>query len=142
MHFPSSTWPGPHAQNRSKAARVGEQTVDIVSAHPLVTIHPETGEKKRYLLLKDGDLLSKSDGFNDENDGEGGPGEKVLNCSASFLKHIDGLSEEESADLLIQLWQHATEPQFTVAHAWSAGDVVLWDNRATMHLGQFSMEES
>jgi taurine dioxygenase len=103
VHYPSSTWPGPHARNRSKTARVGEQTVNIVSEHPLVTIHPETGEK-------------------------------VLNCSASFLKHIKDLSPGESDDLLLRLWRHATQAEFTFAHAWSAGDVVFWDNRATMHL--------
>jgi alpha-ketoglutarate-dependent 2,4-dichlorophenoxyacetate dioxygenase len=31
--------------------------------------------------------------------------------------------------------EHATQPQFTYRHSWSVGDLVIWDNRATMHRG-------
>ena len=40
VHFPSSTWPGPHALNRSKQAKPGEKEIDLVSEHPIVTVHP------------------------------------------------------------------------------------------------------
>ena len=35
--------------------------------------------------------------------------------------------------LLWELMQHATQPQFVHAHEWRDGDLVIWDNRATMH---------
>ena len=47
--------------------------------------------------------------------------------------YIQGLSVSESEDLLNQLWQHAANPQFACYHKWSVGDVVIWDNRCTMH---------
>ena len=31
------------------------------------------------------------------------------------------------------LMEHATQPEFVHRHAWRAGDLVIWDNRATMH---------
>jgi alpha-ketoglutarate-dependent 2,4-dichlorophenoxyacetate dioxygenase len=35
--------------------------------------------------------------------------------------------------LLRDLIEHATQPQFVYRHAWREGDLVIWDNRATMH---------
>ena len=50
-----------------------------------------------------------------------------LNC------YILGLSLNESEKLLDQLWQHAVKPEFTYEHVWQVGDVLMWDNRCTMH---------
>jgi taurine dioxygenase len=47
--------------------------------------------------------------------------------------YVDGLSIEESEDLLNKLWAHATQPQFAWSHKWSVGDLVVWDNRCLMH---------
>jgi alpha-ketoglutarate-dependent 2,4-dichlorophenoxyacetate dioxygenase len=35
--------------------------------------------------------------------------------------------------LLRDLSEHATQPEFVYRHAWRVGDLVIWDNRATMH---------
>ena len=50
-----------------------------------------------------------------------------LNC------YILGLSLNESEKLLDQLWKHAVKPEFTYEHVWQVGDVLMWDNRCTMH---------
>ncbi len=47
--------------------------------------------------------------------------------------HIGGLTLAESESLLDELWQYATRDEFTWSHQWQAGDLVLWDNRCTMH---------
>ena len=47
--------------------------------------------------------------------------------------YVNGLSVEESEALLDELWAHSTQPQFIYAHKWAVGDVVVWDNRATLH---------
>jgi taurine dioxygenase len=39
----------------------------------------------------------------------------------------------ESEALLDQLWSHAARPEFAWYHDWAVGDVVIWDNRCTMH---------
>lgn len=47
--------------------------------------------------------------------------------------YIVGLELEESERLLDELWRHATQPQFTFRQQWRVGDVMVWDNRCTLH---------
>jgi alpha-ketoglutarate-dependent sulfate ester dioxygenase len=69
--------------------------------HPVVHVHPETGE--RHLLL------------------------------GHFVKNFTGLSSIDSAHLFSILQGHVTQLENTVRWKWRAGDVVIWDNRATQH---------
>ncbi|QHW31028.1 TauD/TfdA family dioxygenase [Paenibacillus rhizovicinus] len=69
--------------------------------HPLVRVHPETGE--RTLVL------------------------------GHFVRRILGLSSADSAQLFALLQRHITSLENTVRWRWEAGDVVIWDNRATQH---------
>ena len=59
-------------------------------------------------------------------------------CNTLFLgrrhsAYVNGLSLEESEALLDELWAHAAQPRFCYQHVWAVGDVVIWDNRATLH---------
>src|SRR5262249_60583929 len=47
--------------------------------------------------------------------------------------YVEGLAPPESEALLEKLWAFAGSPEFTYAHRWRVGDLVLWDNRCTMH---------
>lgn len=47
--------------------------------------------------------------------------------------YLIGRSVADSERLLDALWAHATRPEFVWAHHWRAGDLLLWDNRCTMH---------
>jgi len=47
--------------------------------------------------------------------------------------YIEGLSLPESEALLDELWRIMDHGQFTWMHAWRPKDIVLWDNRCTMH---------
>jgi len=47
--------------------------------------------------------------------------------------HIVDLSPEESNALLRVLWDHMAQPQFVWEHRWKVGDVLVWDNRCTVH---------
>jgi len=46
---------------------------------------------------------------------------------------IEGLTQTESDALLDEIWAHATQPAFTYEHHWQVGDLLLWDNRTTLH---------
>ena len=46
---------------------------------------------------------------------------------------IIGSSLEESDALLDALWAHATQERFVFRQQWRAGDVLIWDNRCTLH---------
>ena len=43
------------------------------------------------------------------------------------------MARPESDALLDELAAHTRQPRFHQAHTWTVGDVVIWDNRATMH---------
>jgi alpha-ketoglutarate-dependent 2,4-dichlorophenoxyacetate dioxygenase len=42
----------------------------------------------------------------------------------------------------MDLLEHATQPQYVYRHTWKPGDLVIWDNRATLHRGRrWDMDE-
>ncbi|SPM38506.1 Taurine dioxygenase, alpha-ketoglutarate-dependent [Mycobacterium numidiamassiliense] len=74
---------------------------DFRTEHPVVRVHPETGE--HTLLLGD------------------------------FVRNFVGLDGHESAVLHELLQRRITMPENTIRWNWAAGDVAIWDNRATQH---------
>jgi taurine dioxygenase len=73
------------------------------ATHPLIRTHPETGGKAIYI------------GHSDN-----------VEC-------FEGMTREESMPLLDYLYRHCTQPDNIYRHMWKVGDVVMWDNRCTMH---------
>ncbi len=92
--------PRASAEERRHYEEVFTSTV-YETEHPVVRVHPETGE--RSLLL------------------------------GSFVQRFAGLSKRESAVLYDLFQSYVTAPENTVRWRWQAGDVVIWDNRATQH---------
>jgi taurine dioxygenase len=60
-------------------------------------------------------------------------GRLSLYVGQDVVKKIDGLPEDESTALLAELNEHAISPPFSYRHQWLAGDLLVWDNRCTMH---------
>lgn len=52
---------------------------------------------------------------------------------SSHIGSIDGMPVPEARLLIRDLTEHATKPEFVFAHEWNQWDLVLWDNRVTMH---------
>lgn len=88
-------------QDQKHYEQVFRRTV-FETEHPVVRVHPETGE--RVLVL------------------------------GSFLQRIVGLPQTEGAKIHEILQAYVTAPENTVRWRWQAGDVVIWDNRATQHI--------
>jgi len=63
-----------------------------------------------------------------------GSGRKSL-VLASHASHIIGWPVEQGRALLDELMEFATQPRFVYRHRWRVGDLVIWDNRCTMHRG-------
>ena len=61
-------------------------------------------------------------------------GRKALFVGA-HTQRILGLDEAESAAVLEELIAFATQPHFVYAHTWQQGDILIWDNRCTLHRG-------
>ena len=61
-------------------------------------------------------------------------GRKTLYLGDQLTRRIVGMTERESAPLLRFLCEHAVDPLFTYRQKWSKNDIIMWDNRSTMHL--------
>jgi len=89
----------------TRVARASASLDEVPSAsHPLVRTHPETGRKALFV---------------------GNPEETLV--------HLEGMSVAESRPILQFLYEHSTTPDNIYRHRWQAGDVLMWDNRCTMH---------
>jgi taurine dioxygenase len=60
-------------------------------------------------------------------------GRRFLYLGRRRNSHIEGLSKSDSDLLLDEIWSHATAEPLTWYHHWRVGDLVIWDNRCTMH---------
>lgn len=76
-------------------------STEYETEHPLVRVHPETGEKN--LLL------------------------------GSFFKNFVGYSSSESRRLYDLFQAYVEKLENIVSWRWDAGDIAIWDNRATQH---------
>ncbi|RBA25463.1 TauD/TfdA dioxygenase family protein [Herminiimonas fonticola] len=61
-------------------------------------------------------------------------GRKALFVSEHFTTRIAGLPDDESRDLLHQLFEHSVKPEHVYRHHYLPHDLVFWDNRSLMHL--------
>jgi len=64
-----------------------------------------------------------------------GSGRKLL-FAGIHARSIKGWTVAEGRMLLMDMLEHATQPEFVYAHKWRPNDLVIWDNRATLHRGR------
>ena len=60
-------------------------------------------------------------------------GRQVIYLGRRARAYIQELDQAESDELLDELFAHITQPRFTWTQKWRLGDVVIWDNRCTLH---------
>ena len=60
-------------------------------------------------------------------------GRRSLYVGPHLTRYVVGLGRQESEALLAGLYAHLEQPRFVWTHEWQVGDVVLFDNRPTMH---------
>ncbi len=69
-------------------------------------------------------------------------GRKALYVNRLMTVQIEGMPEQESDELLNMLFDHQEQRQFVYEHVWRVGDILMWDNRCTLHARtDFSAEE-
>jgi len=91
-----------------RSAGMGRLMGDLAGAvktavHPVVRTHAETGRRALYLSYDPAAV------------------------------RLEGFSDAESRGILRLLEAHATQPAFCYRHRWQAGDVLMWDNRCSVH---------
>ena len=60
-------------------------------------------------------------------------GKKAIYVSRLMSMKIEGLPEDESSEILNFLFDHMEQPEFIYEHVWSVGDLMMWDNRCSVH---------
>jgi taurine dioxygenase len=60
-------------------------------------------------------------------------GRKALYVNRLMTRRIEGLPPSESEELLTFLFDHQEQPEFIYEHVWRPDDLVMWDNRCTLH---------
>ena len=60
-------------------------------------------------------------------------GRTILYCNPGYAIRIDGMEQRESDEILDFLFTHQEQEKYFYAHAWSEGDVLMWDNIGTVH---------
>ena len=68
-------------------------------------------------------------------------GRQALFTNRFFTTKFCDLTVEESAPLLTELEERATTPDNVYRHQWTPGDVLIWDNRCTMHYAVYDYDE-
>jgi taurine dioxygenase len=69
-------------------------------------------------------------------------GRKALYLNAMRMEEVEGMSVKEGADLLDEILAHCDQPQFQYSHKWRKGDMLIWDNRSTLHQGSAGFDPS
>ena len=60
-------------------------------------------------------------------------GRKAVYVNRLMTEEVIGLPKDESDRLLAALFDHSENPDFVYEHSWQVGDLLLWDNRNSMH---------
>jgi alpha-ketoglutarate-dependent taurine dioxygenase len=99
--YARSSGRGEQVDQATAAARKQFLSTVYETEHPLVRVHPETGEQSLVL--------------------------------GGFARTVPGFTPQASRDLIRLLQDYITRPEHTVRWRWHAGDLAIWDNRATQH---------
>jgi len=68
-------------------------------------------------------------------------GRRALFTNRFFTTRLGDMTAQESAPLLADLENRATAPENVYRHSWRPGDVLVWDNRCTMHFAVYDYDE-
>ena len=60
-------------------------------------------------------------------------GRKALYLGEHVIAGVDGMPRDEGIALVDRLRAHATSPKYVYRHTWQPGDMLMWDNRCTLH---------
>jgi len=60
-------------------------------------------------------------------------GRRALYVNRLMTREIEGLPRDESDAILQKLFDHQEQPKLVYEHVWRPGDIVMWDNRCTLH---------
>lgn len=60
-------------------------------------------------------------------------GRPAIFMSEVWVRRFEGMDDDESQKIIREILEFAMQPRFTYVHKWSPGDVIIWDNRNSVH---------
>jgi len=69
-------------------------------------------------------------------------GEKALYFHTVKVDTIEGMTPEDTRDLLLDIIERIDKPEFIYRHKWQQGDVLIWDNRCALHQAYYDYDTS
>jgi taurine dioxygenase len=86
-------------------------------------------------------LLTRTEAERQDSDGVWQPivrrhpetGRDALYLNPMRCDAVEDMTQDESDALMDALYTHCDQPAFQYSHRWSAGDMLIWDNRAALH---------
>jgi taurine dioxygenase len=60
-------------------------------------------------------------------------GRKAVYVNRLMTVGVEGMSSEDSDPLLAQVFDHSENPEWVYEHVWRPHDLIVWDNRCSMH---------
>jgi len=62
-------------------------------------------------------------------------GRRSLFLGGDVIASVEGMAEEEGLEIMREILEFSTRPEYVYRHRWNAEDLVFWDNRCTLHQG-------
>ena len=116
-----------------KALVEGRDAVHVGAPYGVKHAPPEESRAGASIQMVRGDPEADRETFHPAVRTHPESGRRALFVNPIYTTRLDGLSEAESRQLLARLYRHATRPELTCRHRWTVGDLVIWDNRTTLH---------
>ncbi len=111
----------------------GKRAVHLGAPYGIKHAPPEETRSGRSIKMSRGDPSADVERFHPAVRRHPRSGKRALFLNPIYTTRFEDLSVEESAPHLQRLYAHMTRPEFACRHSWRPGDLVIWDNRTTLH---------
>lgn len=105
----------------TRARIEGRRVLQIYQYDPLVPADPEAGVDNFDHCWQPAVIVHPT------------TGRKALYVNQLMTMRIEGLADDESREILEELWALNAHPDIVYAHPWRKGDLVMWDNLCSTH---------
>ena len=67
---------------------------------------------------------------------------KSLYLNQMRIEHVEGMGHEEGFDFMDELYSHCEKSEYHYSHKWKLGDVLIWDDRSSLHHATFDFDQT
>lgn len=129
-----------HAAYRNMPSTLKERVQHLTAIHSASSAYSLDGvysDKRKENIGRGMDIVVSEDALATQTHPLVRPhtetGELAIYSTAGYIQGFVGLDQNESKDLLDELYRHQGSLQFVYRHKWEPGTLVIWDNRSILH---------